>query len=58
MADDISISEMLDDFSFTQIEGYIKLANENNCNNVLAMLMDYKNSSFADYDPMDEFILD
>jgi hypothetical protein len=58
MADDVSILEMLDTFSFAQIEGYIKLANENNCNNVLAMLMDYKNSNFADYDPMDEFILD
>ena len=58
VADDVSISTILDNFSFAQINEYIKLANENDCNGVLAILMEYKNANFADYDPMDEFILD
>ena len=38
------------------IEGIV--ANENNCNNVLAVLMDYKNCHFEDYNPMDKLILE
>ena len=58
LADDVSITEILDNFSFAQIEDYIKLANENDCNNVLAILMDFKNANFSGFDPMDEFVLD
>lgn len=58
MADDMTIIEMLPDLSYAQIIEYINIANENNANNVLAALMDYKNENFADFDPMEEFILD
>ena len=58
MADDVTIADMLDSFSYAQVEDYIKLANENSCNNVLAILMNYKNEQFADFNPMDEFVLD
>ena len=37
---------------------FIDIASKNNCNNVLALLMNYKNKHYSDYDPMDEFILD
>ena len=57
-ADDITIVQMLYDSSLAQITDYINIANENNANNVLAVLMDYKNANFADFDPMDEFVLD
>ena len=58
MADDMTITDMLPDLSYAQIIEYINIANDNGANNVLAMLMDYKNANFADFDPMDEFVLD
>ena len=58
MTDDVTIIDMLSDCSLAQITDYIKVANENNANNVLALLMDYKKVNFADFDPMDEFVLD
>ena len=36
----------------------IKVATENNCTNVTALLLDYKNQNFADFDPMEEFSLE
>ena len=58
IADDTTFIETLHDCSLAQITDYINVANENNAINVLAALMDYKNDNFADFDPMDEFILD
>ena len=58
IADDTTFIETLHDCSLAQITDYINVANENNAINVLAALMDYKNANFADFDPMDEFILD
>ena len=58
IADDTTFVETLYDCSLAQITDYINVAIENNANNVLAALMDYKNANFADFDPMDEFILD
>lgn len=37
---------------------FIKLAQETNVVSVLALLMDYKNTHFDEFDPMDEFTLD
>lgn len=37
---------------------YIAAAQEANAVNVLALLLDYKNTHFADFDPMDEFTLE
>ena len=45
-------------FTLAQITDFIKLAGEHNCTNVMAILLDYKNSTFEDFDPMDEFSLD
>ena len=45
-------------FSLAGICDFIKLAGENNATNVMALLLDYKNKNFANYDPMEEFILE
>ena len=58
IADDITFVETLHDCSLAQITDYINIANDNNATNVLAMLMDYKNTNYSDFDPMDEFVLD
>lgn len=58
IADDVTFVDTLHDCSLAQITDYINIANENNATNVLAMLMDYKNTNYADFDPMDEFVLD
>ena len=56
--DDISVVGMLPMFTLAQIMEFINAASENNCTNVLAVLMDYKNRTFVDFDPMEEFSLD
>ena len=56
--DDISVMELMDSFTIAQIMDFITAAQEANAINVLAALMDYKNSHFSDYDPMEEFTLD
>ena len=58
IADDVTIVDTLHDCSLAQITDYINIANENNANNVLAALMEYKNECFSDFDPMGEFTLD
>lgn len=58
IADDTTIVETLHDCSLAQITDYINIANDNSATNVLAMLMDYKNNNYSDFDPMDEFVLD
>ena len=58
IADDLTVMETMDDCSLAQVTDFIKVANENQANNVLAALMEYKNANFADFDPMDEFVLD
>ena len=55
--DDISVADRLDSFTLAQITGFIKLAQEANAVSVLALLMDYKNRNYAEFDPMDEFTL-
>ena len=56
--DDTGISTFLPQFTLAQITEFIKVATENNCTNVTALLLDYKNQNFADFDPMEEFSLD
>ncbi len=56
--DDASVSKVFDRFTLAQITEFIAAAQEANANNVLALLLDYKNAHFADYDPMDEFTLE
>ena len=56
--DDVSVANLLDLATFAQIMGFIKIAQEAKAVNVLALLLDYKNAHFADFDPMDEFTLE
>ena len=56
--DDSSIGVMLPSFTLAQITEFIRIANEKQCSNVLAVLMDYKNKNYEDADPFAEFTLD
>ena len=56
--DDVSVAEILPRFTLAQITEFINVAVENNCTNVSAILLDYKNRTFSDFDPMDAFSLE
>ncbi|MCR5137090.1 MAG: leucine-rich repeat protein [Oscillospiraceae bacterium] len=56
--DDISAARWFDRFTLAQITDFIRLAQESNAVNVLAQLLEYKNTHFSDFDPMDEFTLE
>ena len=58
LKDDASIVDQLRFFTLAQISEFIKVALENNCTNVTAVLLEYKNKNFEEFNPMDEFILD
>ena len=58
LKDDTSIATYLEGFTLAQITEFVNLAMENNCNNCLAVLMDYKNNKYSAYDPMDAFTLE
>ena len=55
--DDVSFEGILPQFTLAQITEFIKIANENNSTNAMAVLLNYKNKNFANYDPMEEFVL-
>jgi len=56
--DDQTIQLLPPGFTLAQITEFIKVAQEAGTVNVLALLLEYKNSYFADFDPMDEFTLE
>ena len=56
--DDPAIMDFVKGFTLAQIMELIKVAQENNAVNVLALLMEYKNNNFSDYNPMEKFILE
>ena len=56
--DDATVMELMDRFTLAQIMGFIQLAQKTQAVNVLALLLDYKNARFADFDAMDEFTLE
>ena len=56
--DDITVAQWLDRFTLAQIMGFIDLAAKNNAVNVEALLLQYKQEHFEEFDPMDEFTLD
>ena len=58
LRDDASIGSSLDAFTQAQIMEFITAAMENHCVNSLAVLMDYKNRTFGEEDPMKEFTLE
>ena len=56
--DDCTVSLLLDSFTLAQITEFIRTAQEAKAMNVLALLLEYKNSRYADFDPMEEFTLE
>lgn len=56
--DDETIADTLDQFTLEQISDFLSMAVKHSLPNVTALLMNYKNSHFASFDPMDEFILE
>ena len=55
---DSVIGELLSGFTVAQLLDFISLASEKNSTNSLAVLMEYKNSKFDQYDPLMNFTLD
>ena len=58
LADDISIASCLHQFTLAQIMEFIQLASGNQCPNVAALLLDFKQKNFPDFDPFAEFTLE
>lgn len=58
LKDDVTVKDILPSFTLAQITEFIKVAGENGCTNVTAVLLEYKNENYADFDPMAEFSLD
>ena len=56
--DDLSVMALMDGFTLEQVSDFINVALENKAVNLLAALMNYKNDHFADFNPMDSFLLD
>ena len=56
--DDVSVMDLMGNYTLAQVMEFIKIAQESKATNVLAALMEYKNDNYADFDPMEEFTLD
>lgn len=56
--DDESIADRLGEYTIAQITEFIKIAQEAEATNVLALLMNYKNEHFDYVDLMEEFVLE
>ena len=56
--DDVTVAQYLPQFTLAQITEFIKFAAENNATSVTALLLEYKNAHFSDFNPMDEFSLE
>ena len=55
---DPTIGNILGGFTVAQLLEFISLASEKNSTDCLAVLLEYKNRKFSEYDPMMEFTLD
>lgn len=58
LKDDTSIASILPQFTVAQITEYIRLASENDCVAVTALLLEFQQKQFSDFDPMAEFTLE
>ncbi|MDY4046668.1 hypothetical protein, partial [Negativibacillus massiliensis] len=58
LKDDSSIVRCLDIFTLAQITELLSLSIEHNSSNCTAVLLEYKNKHFSDFNPIDEFTLD
>ncbi len=55
--DDKTVAQYLHNLTLAQLSKFIDLAAENNCPNVSAILLEYKNENYKDADTMAEFTL-
>lgn len=58
LTDDVFVIQLLHNATLAQIADYLRVATENDCTNVTAALLDYKNRTFGNFNPMEEFTLD
>ena len=58
LEDDTGIAPLLPRYTLAPITEFLETAMENNCTNVTALLLEYRNQHFADFDPMEEFPLE
>lgn len=58
LKDDTSIASILPQFTVAQITEYIRLASENDCVAVTALLLEFRQKQFSDFDPMADFTLE
>ena len=58
LKDDAMAVDVLDSFTLAQVTELLNLAVENSCTNCTAALLEYKNTHFPDFDPMDVFTLE
>lgn len=58
LKDDTSIETFLPNFTLAQIIEFVDLASQNDCPNVLTLLVTYRQEHFADYDYMTKFALE
>lgn len=56
--DDPSVMDQMDAFTLAQVTEFIETAQKAGATNVTALLLEYKNTHFGGFDPMDEFTLD
>ena len=56
--DDTSILDLLPQFTAAQINEFISIATETHAVNVTTLLIEYKNTTYPDLDPLAEFTLD
>ena len=57
-SDDLTVMDLMDGFTLAQITEFIKAAQEAGAGNVTAALLEYKNNTYPDFDPMAEFTLE
>lgn len=58
LKDDPEIEEQLEEYTMAQISEFMKLASNNNCVKVLAVLMEYTHKNFSGFDPIYELSID
>ncbi len=56
--DDADVMKSVEGCNVAQVTETIRIAQEAQAVNVLALLLEYKNAHFADFDPMEEFTLE
>jgi hypothetical protein len=58
LQNDVSIIDLLDGFTSAQIAEFTDFASKNDRTECTALLMQYQNAHYGDFDPMAEFLLE